>query len=110
MAVFGGSGDSAAVSSQFYDIHHNSSQHAKYQCCNPLFGRVPMLVLKSVTIYPLFVNAFKDSVHPWIYTNFMRGKNGCNTHFQTLPQKTPQKGNNDTYYETFHIFTKLMLF
>ena len=42
MAVFGGSGDFAAVSSQFLNKHHKSNCHTKAHCYNS-FGWVNML-------------------------------------------------------------------
>ena len=56
MAVFGGSGNFAAVFSQFLNKHHKSNCHTKAHCCNSFFGWVPALVLmvsKSGTSPPL---------------------------------------------------------
>ncbi len=55
MAVFGGSGGFAAVSSQFQNKHRKSNCHTKAHCCNSFFGWVPALVLmvsKSGTSAP----------------------------------------------------------
>ena len=38
MAVFGGSGGFAAVSSQFLNKHHKSNCHTKAHCCYSFFG------------------------------------------------------------------------
>ena len=59
MAVFGGSGGFAAVSSQFQNKHHKSNCHTKAHSCNSFFGWVPALVLmvsKSGTSAPPFLS------------------------------------------------------
>ena len=45
IAVFGGSGNFAAVFSQFLNKHHKSNCHTKAHCFNSFFGWVPALVL-----------------------------------------------------------------
>ena len=52
MAVFGGRGGFAAVSSQFLNKHHKSNFHTKAHCCNSFFGLVPALVLNITLHYP----------------------------------------------------------
>ncbi len=49
IAVFEGSGCSAAVSSKFLFVRDKSNYKAKFQCFYLYFGRVPCLVLKSDT-------------------------------------------------------------
>ncbi len=62
MAVFGGSGGFAAVSSQFLNKHHKSNFYTKAQYCNSFFGWVPALVLmvskSGTSASPFFISQF----------------------------------------------------
>ena len=74
MAVFGGSGGFAAVSSQFLNNHHKSNCNTKAHCCNSFFGWVHALVLmvsKSGTSAPPLSYNFNRLRYLWMLSSLL---------------------------------------